>query len=560
MRRRVRGLALAAALAAALVALAGCVTIPTGGGVTTVRISEDQGGGDTIRVPQGPVKGMTPAEIVAGFVRAGGAPQNSYDIAKQFLAASVRSKWNPNQGITLSDSPIEPAADGAPDEYTVALGVVGQIDPSGVYTAQRQGQRELAFHVVKEHGEWRIDRAPDGTVLSTRDLGGAVKPYDLYFFAPGYDFLVPDLRWFGDQGAGYLDRRIVTALLAGPAKWLASPVLVSAFPSGTELGDPPTLDAGTVTVDLSSQVLDASETQRERMLQQLTLSLLGGDARAVTMTANGLQVPVAEAAKADPAPSVIYDAIGSDGKAFGSITSDGIAPLPTLGAAEQELAPTAAALSRDRSAVAVLGAGGVSLVTTNGHAVVDARPGLVAPSIDPLGYVWSAQASPASLDAVRADGRPHAMPLPLDGSVVAISVSRDGTRLLVALATDSGPRVTVLGIQRDKDGVPTGFGPPLEVPLSSASAIIAAAWVGPGSVALLTGPAGGRDEVVEYELSGRVFDHGAVQDGVALAAGAGGSGFQAVRVLLRGGSLQQPSVVEDWQSTGATASFLGVQQ
>ena len=167
---------------------------------------------------------------------------------------------------------------------------------------------------------------------------------------------------------------------------------------------------------------------------------------------------------------------------------------------------------------------------------------------------------PGSLIAVRADGRPHAMPLSADGSIVALSVSRDGTRLLVALTTSSGPRAIVLGIQRDKEGVPTGFGPPLEIPLATTGTIIAAAWVGPGSIALLSGPAGGRDAVVEYELSGQVTDHGSVQDGVALAAGAGGSGFDAMRVLLRGGSLQQPSVVEDWQSTGATASFLGVQQ
>jgi len=352
VRRRI---ATIVAALAAVVVLSACVSIPTGGGVTTQEIPDDQGGGEFIRTVSGPQKGMTPREIVAGFVRAGGGPQGQYTVAKEYLADSLQSKWNPGAGTLVSDSPVTPEFDlpasEAAADLSVDLDVVGQIDSTGVYTAQATAERVLSFHLVKQKGQWRIDRAPDGTVLRSRDLGSIARPYDLYFFDPGYDYLVPDLRWFVDQGPdGYVPRRIVAALLAGPAKWLASPVVVSAFPSGTQIDGTPTIDSGEITVDLSAGVGDAAPLQQARMLQQLTWSLRALDVHAVSMTASGLAVPVSDASSADASPGVTYEAIGSDGKTFGAVTPSGLAAIATLGGAVQALAPTAVTLGRDRTA------------------------------------------------------------------------------------------------------------------------------------------------------------------------------------------------------------------
>jgi hypothetical protein len=557
---------LAAGLVAllALAGLSGCVTIPTGGGVTTQRIEQDQGGDSTIRAVSGPEKDMTPSEIVAGFVRAGGGPQGGYQVAKEYLTAALQSTWKPGLGTLISDTPVQPDADLPPTaaaaDLSVALDVVGQIDSTGVYTAQNAAQRVLSFHLVKQKGQWRIDRAPDGTVLRTRDLGSIARPYDLYFFDPGYDYLVPDLRWFADQGGDGNVQRIVGALLAGPAKWLAAPVVVSAFPSGTHLGGPPTVDSGEITVDLSSGVADAGALQQARMLQQLTWSLRALDVHAVSMTANGLAVPANEGSSANGSPSVAYEAVGSDGKVFGSAGSTGVNALPSIGGAVQALAPTAVTLGRDRVTAAVLGAGGVSLVTPDARPVVDARSGLLAPGLDPEGYVWSAQADPASLIAVRGDARPHAVPLTVDGRLVSIAVSRDGTRLLAGLATDTGSRLVVLGIQRDKDGAPTGFGTPLEVAVDPSRPIIDAAWIDSGSVAVISGQPTGLDEITEYRLGGLATPHGVERAARSLAAGATGSGFDAVRVLLASGELDQPSLGDDWQATGVKLTLLATQQ
>jgi hypothetical protein len=565
MRRRIAAPAAALVVVlAALLALAGCVTIPTGGGVTTQRIEQDQGGDGTIRAVSGPDKGMTPSEIVAGFVRAGGGPQSAYQVAKEYLTSALQSKWKPGAFTLISDTPVAPEPDLPPTsdaaDFSVGLDVVGQIDATGVYTAQSVAQRVLSFHLVKQKGQWRIDRAPDGTVLRTRDLGSIARPYDLYFFDPGYDYLVPDLRWFADQGGDGNVQRIVGALLAGPAPWLASPVVVSAFPSGTQLGGPPVVDSGEITVDLNSAVADAGALQQARMLQQLTWSLRALDVHAVSMTASGLALPATEGSSANGSPSVTFEAVGSDGKVFGSVGSTGVTALPSIGDDVQALAPTAVTLGHDRTTAAVLGAGGVSLVTPQAHAVVDARSGLLAPALDPEGYVWSAQADPGSLIAVREGARPHPAPLTLDGRLVSIAMSRDGTRLLVGLATDTGARLVVLGVQRDKDGSPTGFGTPLEVPIASSRAIIDAAWVDSGSVAVISGDPTGVDEITEYELGGLATSHGVERAARSLAAGASGSGFDAIRVLLACGQLDQPSLGDDWQATGAKLTLLATQQ
>ncbi|MGN6326486.1 GerMN domain-containing protein [Pseudolysinimonas sp.] len=556
--------ALAAAIGlalAAMVALAGCVTIPTGGAVGTQRISEQQGPDNgTIRAANPPRDGASPGEIVAGFVRAGGSPQGAYATAKLYLTSG--SKWKPGAGTVVSDSTVAPYADGiisdSEVDYSLDLSVSAQIDATGVYAAQKPTERALHFHLVKEKGQWRIAEAPDGTVLRSRDLGVVVKPYLLYFFDPQYEFLVPDRRWFTDQGAA-VSGRIVGALLAGPSPYLASPVSVSAFPAGAQLGQPVAIEAGTVTVDLNTAVLDAGGTQQARMLEQLTWSLRALDVTRVTMTANSIEVPTTEPATADGDPGAYYEAIGSDGKSFGSVSGDALAPL-ALGSAIEAPQPTAVSLGRDRTTAAVRGAGGVSLVTTSARSVVDPRDGLLAPSLDPLGWVWSTTSDPDSLVAVRADAKQRALPLPVTGSVVAIAMSRDGTRLLAAFDTDSGARLTVFGVQRDKDGVPVGFGTPLEVPVPAGNPIVDAAWVDGSTVATLAGAAGAKDDVVEYPLGGQPVDHGQVTDGRSLAAGSLGTGFTAVRVRLGSGELDQPSFVGDWQSTGVKLSLLGVQQ
>ena len=61
----------------ALVLLAGCVSIPTGGGVTTAR-GRGRGPGEPAAQPaERPGGGREPEEIVAEFLRAGAVPRRT---------------------------------------------------------------------------------------------------------------------------------------------------------------------------------------------------------------------------------------------------------------------------------------------------------------------------------------------------------------------------------------------------------------------------------------------------------------------------------------------------
>ncbi len=245
------------------------------------------------------------------------------------------------------------------------------------------------------------------------------------------------------------------------------------------------------------------------MLQQLTWSLRSLAVSDVTMTVSGLPLQVADTGGINPDISPQYEAIGSDGKSFGALTTGGVTAFPGLGAQVMSLGPTAATLSHDRGVAAVLGGSGVSIVGATANPVlVDPRTGSVAPSLDPDGYAWSdPPGDPSALVAVKSDAKQHMIPIPVSGRVVSLAVSRDGTRLLVALSTDSGPRLVVTGIQRDKDDAPVGFGPLVDLPVGG-GALLGATWLDANSVAALSSGTDGATDVVEYAISGQTTPHG----------------------------------------------------
>ena len=69
--------------------LSGCIAIPTTGGVQTVPLDVDPDELTPIAQPESPVAGMTQAEILRGFLRAGRGPQNDYSVAREYLAPGV---------------------------------------------------------------------------------------------------------------------------------------------------------------------------------------------------------------------------------------------------------------------------------------------------------------------------------------------------------------------------------------------------------------------------------------------------------------------------------------
>lgn len=551
MRPRSQRLPLGGAALAVLMVLAGCVAIPTSGAVQMAPIDADLDDVPQIALPERPQAGQSMAEILQGFIRAGRGPQNDYEVAKDFLAPDADG-WSGTARVLISTSAIAPVQ---VDEDTMSLTLVvtAEVDATGRYLTSASTQT-LSYDFTTVDGEFRIAAAAPGTVLSPNGFSVAFDEYPLYFFDPSFDYLVPDLRWFPSTRRAA--ERIVTELLAGPAPWLGPGVLFSAFPEGTT----GTADyvAPEVGVDLSAAVRAESAQTQRRMLQQLERSLSTlPNVTAVEVTAGDLSLAPAPEGTGPEFRYSVSDLIGGVEGRFGELAPEGsLIPIASIGTRADSLQPQQATLARDRQSVAVLGPGGVSVVGVSGSPVlIDARPGLVAPTIDPHGYVWSVPAgNPRGLQAVGADGLARQIPLDVGGQVVAIELARDGARLMVALSTPSGPRLLVAGVLRGADLAPVAVGASFALPVDGP--IIDVAWVDEVRVAVLHATEGGATVDV-LALGGPAERLGPADRGQAIV---GGNLTEGLRVLTASGEVLRPGGAGGWVDTGYLASFLGTQQ
>jgi len=553
--RRRRRLLTPLALLGGLLVLAGCANIPTGGGVSKLTIDNSHGDAPLLSQPEGPAKGASQQEILDGFIKAGRNSKAGYSTAREYLTDKFRNTWNPNAGALVSSSPIDSTVVDT-DELQLAVTVSASVDSDGRYSIADVSRTQLLqFRFEKDQkGQWRISSAPDGTVLTPNRFASLFHPYDLFFFDPSFQFLVPDRRWFADSTQ--VATRIVKALLAGVPEWLQGGV-VSAFPAGTELTGAPTIDAARATVDLTSQVSSESAAGKRRMTQQLTQSLGSLGSLTASITVGGFPVTITDGPEPDRFESVLSDPVGFEKGVFGTLVNGTVRPLPGIGTAIDKLAPVGAAVGRNGDQVAALSSTGVSIVRGTAAAVrLDGRAGLAVPSMDPEGFTWSVPTSrPGSIIAFDASNKPHDVAFSLEGQVSSMSLSRDGTRMLMGVQTSSGPKLLLAAVIRDKDLVPTALGQPIFLPIGGGP-LLNAAWVSSSTVVALTQD-GDVAAVTSYDLGGLRKSLGSVAGGVWVV---GGNSADGIRVLDASGSVFEPSGSFGWQDTGLNASFLAAQQ
>jgi len=553
-RRRILQGAATAVVAALL--LAGCAGIPTASRVGSQPIDADD---DNSRVvlAQGPQAGATPEELLVGFLRAQRAPKDQYFIAREYLTDEFRTVWSPTAGAIITDTPIVPDVIDE-DTITVTVRIDSVVNANGNYSDLGDPQSETLPYEFEQNadGEWRISSAPAGTVLPSARFTDVFAASPVYFFDPSGNYLVPDLRWFPDTTSRA--DRIVTELLRGQSPWYAEGVLVTAFPGGTKLEGISVVN-GRTSVDLSGDIAEQPAAAKWRMQQQLQWSLATlADSGSVQMTVGGFPVQVVEGPTPDRVLAVSAKTLGFADSSFGFLSGDSVERLPDLSVRVEGLSPRGATLARDQSEVAARSPEGAWLVRAEGDPIlVDSRSGLVDPGIDDYGFVWTVPAgSPASIVATGADQVPHPVPAPyLDGTLRALDLSRDGSRLLVATQTADGPAVWMIGIVRNADGVPGSLGAPLLLTVGDGP-ILDAAWVDGSTIATLAGS--GSDKRVDlYRIGGRHEAFGAVERGVQIV---GGNTADGIRVRDADGEVWRRTSSGGWQATGIVASFLGTQQ
>lgn len=561
-----RGLARSAAAVLVLVlALTGCAGIPRDGGVGVGRPDPAPQDLQYDFLPSGPAAGASQREILTGFMDAASSPQNNYKIAREFL--STGADWTPSEHVTVDEGQRSPAQQ---TSSTLSLTVtpVAEVDATGVYTELASTSAlSLDFGFVQEDGEWRISAPPSGLVIDRTTFEQVFSTYALYFYDPSYTHLVPDLRWFASRADSSTSTTIVTELLRGPTAWLRdSGAVASAFPTGTALAaETVPVESQRAVVDLNSAALEADQRQWRLMSLQLTRSLANvSNVTGVTLSVeqNPIEVPadvsgLPTSPRVDTRPLVLTD------DAFGFLGSAGLAEA-AVSDRVAALSPRAAVLgvqgSPDSDAVAaVLTGAGVSLLAPEQENVLlDSRSGLVAPAIDPLGYVWSVPStSPGQLVAYSPDGSTSlqvATAWSEIESIATLAVSRDGTRML-ALAQD-GQQATVLvaGITRSTSGQPTAVGEPI-VLRSTLGTAITAAWTAELDVVSVVRGSTGEDTVTLNQLGGGATPLGTTTGALQIAAG---NASTQIRILAEGGELRQQRG-SAWQTIATDIRLLATQ-
>lgn len=553
--------AAAIATATAVVALlGGCVGIPTGGGIVASTVFDEDTDTDFVYNVSGPQPDSEPVTLLADFLLAVRSPVNDYAVARLFLTPELAETWNPDASVLIrgTTTSIEPG--GQPDSLRYLFTSKASVDAQGRYTEQRDAVTQSHTFVFARSGDdqqWRIAAAPDGIVLSASSFANTFGEHSLYYFDPSHRYLVPDVRFFPARPT--TPSRVVAELLAGPNEMLQQGVVVSEFPEPTALGvGSVRISSGVATVDLSDNAAATDQQQREWMRQQLAATL-GTPEVVITVSGVPLTLPDTTGG-AVINPTVESAALIATADSFGFATAAAVTAIPELSETVLALEPSGATLAEDGRAVAVrAGDGTVQLVSELGAVVLDERDGLVTPSIDPFGLVWSAPAGdPAAIIAFEASGAPHPVAvagMPPNSRLVSLDLARDGARVLLAVNTDLGPQLYAAGVIR-RDGIPAQLGPFLPLPVS-AGTILDADWVDNHTVvALVAGETS--TKVAAFSLGGPSMSLGELDGAVTVVGGNGGR--SGIRVLTGTGSVQQPSGTNGWAPTGIEALLLATQQ
>lgn len=552
--------ALAALGAVVLVLVTACSGIPRTGSVEegdAIGTADDI---DVIFLAADPTIGASQQEILNGFIQAAKSPQDDYAIARRYLEKSAAESWKPNARTTvdLGNRPTTAVTD---TTLQMSITPVADVDSNGSYLeSPSSAPTTLKFGFTQVDGEWRINQLDDGIVIEDLFFDQVFSAHSLYFYDPTFTYLVPDLRWFPTSTA--VGTRVVKALLAGPSAWLGDGAVVTAFPDGTQTPAVVTT-GGQARVELSSNVLQADSTDLQRMQYQLSESLkdlASASNVAISVDQNIVQIPANSAKQPEAAPRVDARPLVQRDGSFGYLSGSGVTSITGITDPVDALQPDAVSYSATAGTAAVRStAGGVYAVRdgASSGALIDPRPGLVDPAVDPFGYVWSVPAdAPTALTAFARDGSAVQIPTSWDGAsgISSLEISRDGTRALAFLTVGELPKLVVAAVIRSPDGVPQRLGQPVELS-TAAGTPVDATWVDQLSVASVTRLASGETRAVLQQIGGRSRPLGSPPDAVSMA---GGNDVDGLRVLSSDGSLLQQRG-SAWQAIVPGVTQLGVQ-
>lgn len=556
MRRGI--LASAVAVIAALL-LSACTSMPTSGSVQEGMAPDTSDDGFQVAFrPSSPQPGATPEQIIEGFVAAATSPTEAWQVARQFLTEDAALAWHPEAGVTIDDQAGRELTQTAPGAFLLSVEPVADVDETGAYTETDSGASRLPFEVVQVDGEWRISELDDGIVLDRGLFPRVFGSYSVMYFDPAWHYLVPDVRWFPARNRT-TPARIVRALVDGePSPWLSGAV-ATAFPVDIGAPEAVTVTAeGVAQVEVPDAALGLKPEQLSRMQTQLEGSLASAGISDVVMTVGSVVIEVAPA----PTRSTLVDArfavMTADG--FGYLTGDELQPVPGIseGLAAADLKPTAIELSPDLDFAALQLASGevLRLNADQNYTSVDTRPGLISPTVDGYGYIWTVPATqPAAVHATAADGTVVDVADAWNGAsrINAMQLSRDGTRIAAVVDLGGQPEVWIAGVLRE-EGAPVRLGQWLRLAVQQSPGV-AVAWLDDSTLGIVR-VVDDQSMIFTQQVGGLA---GATAVQATITSIAGGNQVGSVRVLADDGVLYSRTGSR-WQQYTSDILVLATQQ
>lgn len=445
------------AVAVLLFGLAGCNAIP-GAGPVEVGLTDLKQVDQLVQFnPSGPVSGSSQEDLVRGFVQAATSSSDDYSVAREFLSTEYADQWDPYFGVLIDDG-SRPYRDDGDTAGVLSLAAAANVDAQGLMLPAEPGPTtDMRFEFERAGDEWRISSAPSGIILDRSDFLAIWSSHELNFI--GSDgLLVPETRWYLNRAA--LATEIVGGLLEGPGRRMQESVR-SGFPAGISLvtGTVPIVD-GHARVDLSGELLEAAPEALQEVIEQLSTSLKS--VQGVTgfeLLVDGASIhegPTSARSELRPSADVTNPAVIIDGT-LGLLVGGDFREISTLNSQVGELDPDAVTLSADATAAAVRHVGGVSRVTPDESTVVDDRAGLLEPSFDAFGVVWTVQSETAGQLRVSTQGGVESTVTAAwlaDRDPVAVRLSPDGSQIAALVESADGSVVLVAGVVRDETGFP----------------------------------------------------------------------------------------------------------
>ncbi|MBJ7279683.1 MAG: GerMN domain-containing protein [Candidatus Nanopelagicales bacterium] len=253
--------------------LTACGSVPIESSIREGAILGSVPEGSIVRViASNPQTGMTPEEIVSGFLNASASSDSNFKIAREYLIPELRNVWEPTEEIKVYEG--QGRINSLQENTVVFSAPLNSVidENSRIILSEPDAQLVQEFNLKQIDNEWRIDLKNKGILISRADLNRSFTTFPLWFPDASLQTLVPDNVVLPRATTGN-PTRLVQLLLAGPGDYLAGAV-VSAFPVGTALAlNSVPVSNGLATVSLNETVLTADPYLREVLSSQIVKTL-----------------------------------------------------------------------------------------------------------------------------------------------------------------------------------------------------------------------------------------------------------------------------------------------